>query len=260
VTILKVENLVARHGLLPAVREVSLTVDNGEILALVGANGAGKSTLLRTIAGAHPASAGTVSFDGTDIMHQPAYRRVASGLALVPEGRRLFPELTVEENLLVAGGRSRPGPWNLQTVIDAFPMLAPLRGQRASSLSGGQQQATAIARSLMTNPRLLLIDEVSLGLSPQAVDTVYGSLRELIRGGATLVLVEQDLSRAMSVAGRVVCLLEGRVVLEAATADVTREQVTEAYFGLGRVAAPPPPKPPAAVPADPRRTGLEERG
>jgi branched-chain amino acid transport system ATP-binding protein len=259
-TLLLIENLVARHGLLPAVREVSLTVGDGEILALVGANGAGKSTLLRTIAGAHPASAGTVSFDGTDITRAPVYRRVASGLALVPEGRRLFPELTVEVNLLVAGGRSRPGAWNLQTVLEAFPMLVPLRGQRASSLSGGQQQATAIARSLMTNPRLLLIDEVSLGLSPRAVDMVYDSLRQLIRGGATLVLVEQDLSRAMSVAGRVVCLLEGRVVLEAATADVTREQVTEAYFGLGRIDMPRRGKPSAAAPAQPRHTGLKERG
>jgi branched-chain amino acid transport system ATP-binding protein len=234
VTILVVEKLVARHGLLPAVREVSLTIDSGQVLALVGANGAGKSTLLRTIAGAHPAHSGTVAFDGTDITGQPAYRRVAAGLALVPEGRRLFPELTVEENLLVAGARSRPGRWNLSTVLSAFPMLEPLRRQRASSLSGGQQQATAIARALMTNPRLLLIDEVSLGLAPQAVDTVYESLSALISDGATVVLVEQDLQRALSVAGRVVCLLEGRVALSATTAEVTREQVTEAYFGLSR--------------------------
>jgi branched-chain amino acid transport system ATP-binding protein len=230
-SILVVEKLVARHGLLPAVRQVSLAVDSGEVVALVGANGAGKSTLLRAVAGAHPVHAGTVSFAGNDITDQPAHRRVADGLALVPEGRRLFPDLTVEENLLVAGARARPGPWRLETVLDAFPMLAPLRGQRASSLSGGQQQATAIARALMTNPRLLLIDEVSLGLSPQAVDTVYESLRALIRDGATIVLVEQDLQRALSVAGRVVCLLEGRVVLEATTGEVTREQVTEAYFG-----------------------------
>ncbi len=231
-SILSVKDLTARHGLLTAVRDVSITVDSGQVLALVGANGAGKSTLLRTIAGAHIASAGTITFDGADITAQPAHRRVAGGLALVPEGRRLFPDLTVEENLLVAGGRARPGPWNVHTVLDAFPMLAPVRRQLASSLSGGQQQATAIARSLMTNPRLLLIDEVSLGLSPAAVDTVYESLQALIRDGATLVLVEQDLSRALSVASRVVCLLEGRIRLEAATDDVTREQVTEAYFGL----------------------------
>jgi branched-chain amino acid transport system ATP-binding protein len=213
---------------------VSLTVEDGDVLALVGANGAGKTTLLRTIAGAHPATSGRVIFDGLDITRSASHQRVARGIALVPEGRKLFAELTVEENLLVAGGRARPGPWNLNTVLAAFPMLQPLRRQRASTLSGGEQQATAIARALMTNPRLLLVDEVSLGLSPQAVETVYGSLRALIRDGATVVLVEQDLSRALSVAGRVVCLLEGRVVLSSATSGVTREQVTEAYFGLSR--------------------------
>jgi len=234
VSLLTVESLVARHGLLSAVREVSLTVDEGDVLALVGANGAGKTTLLRTIAGAHPAVSGRVSFDGEDVTRLASHERVARGIALVPEGRKLFADLTVEENLTVAGGRARPGPWNLGTVLAAFPMLQPLRRRRASTLSGGEQQATAIARALMTNPRLLLVDEVSLGLSPQAVETVYGSLRQLIRGGATVMLVEQDLSRALSVAGRVVCLLEGRVVLSSATSGVTREQVTEAYFGLSR--------------------------
>jgi branched-chain amino acid transport system ATP-binding protein len=234
VSLLEVDQLVARHGLLPAVREVSLSVSEGDVLALVGANGAGKSTLLRTIAGAHPAAAGRVVFDGEDITGLPAHQRVARGLALVPEGRRLFPELTVEENLSVAGGRARPGPWTLATVFAAFPMLEPLRRRRAATLSGGEQQATAIARALMTNPRLLLVDEVSLGLSPQAVAIVYNSLRSLIDDRATLVLVEQDLSRALSVARAVVCLLEGRVVLRSPTAQVTREQVTEAYFGLSR--------------------------
>jgi branched-chain amino acid transport system ATP-binding protein len=233
-TLLTVDGLVARHGLLPAVRDVSLQVGPGDVLALVGANGAGKSTLLRTIAGAHPAAGGRVELDGEDITGLPAHARVARGLALVPEGRRLFPDLTVEENLLVAGGRARPGPWSLDTVLDAFPMLKPLRRRRAATLSGGEQQATAIARALMTNPRLLLVDEVSLGLSPQAVETVYGCLRALIRDGATVVLVEQDLARALSVAVRVICLLEGRVVLRASTSEVTREQVTEAYFGLSR--------------------------
>src|SRR5215470_16795323 len=197
-TLLSVENLDARHGLLQAVRDVSLSLAEGERLALVGANGAGKSTLLRTIAGAHPAAGGRVVFDGEEITRLSAHQRVARGLALVPEGRKLFPELTVEENLLVAGGRARPGPWSLTTVLKAFPMLEPLRRQRAATLSGGEQQATAIARALMTNPRLLLVDEVSLGLSPQAVETVYGSLRALIRDGATVVLVEQDLARALS--------------------------------------------------------------
>ena len=232
--LLTVDGLVARHGLLPAVREVSLTVEQGGALALVGANGAGKSTLLRTIAGAHPASGGRVLLDGEDITGLPSYQRVARGLALVPEGRKLFPELTVEENLLVAGGRARKGQWTLDGVLDVFPILHALRRRRAATLSGGEQQATAIARALMTNPRLLLMDEVSLGLSPQAVAGVYECLRELILQGVTVVLVEQDLARALSVARRVVCLLEGRVVLRADTADVTREQVTEAYFGLSR--------------------------
>jgi branched-chain amino acid transport system ATP-binding protein len=234
---LHVDSLVARHGLLPAVRDVSLNVDEGDVLALVGANGAGKSTLLRTIAGAHPAAGGRVVFDGQDITTAASHQRVARGIALVPEGRKLFAELTVEENLLVAGGRARPGPWSLDSVLAAFPMLQPLRRRRASALSGGEQQATAIARALMTNPRLLLVDEVSLGLSPQAVEMVYGSLRSVLAGGSTVILVEQDLSRALSVAGHVVCLLEGRVVLRSATSVVTREQVTEAYFGLSRSAS-----------------------
>jgi branched-chain amino acid transport system ATP-binding protein len=235
VTLLDVSGLVARHGLLAAVRDVSLSVAAGEVLALVGANGAGKTTLLRTIAGAHPAAAGTVSFDGENITALPAHRRVARGIALVPEGRRLFGEMTVEENLRVAGGRGRPGPWRLDTVLDAFPQLRPLLHRRASTLSGGEQQATAIGRALMTNPRLLLIDEMSLGLSPFAVDGVYASLRQLISDGTTVVLVEQDLGRALSVASTVTCLLEGRVVLSAPASDVTREQVTQAYFGLSHV-------------------------
>jgi branched-chain amino acid transport system ATP-binding protein len=233
-TALSVEELVARHGLLVAVRDVSLSVSEGEVLALVGANGAGKTTLLRTIAGAHPAASGRIRLAGRDISGLPAHQRVAQGLALVPEGRKLFGEMTVEENLRVAGDRARSGRWNLPAVLDAFPMLQPLRHKRASTLSGGEQQATAIARALMTNPRVLLIDEVSLGLAPVAVDLVYQSLAALIADGATLILVEQDLQRALRVAGRVVCMLEGRVVLQAPTAEVSREQVTAAYFGLTR--------------------------
>jgi branched-chain amino acid transport system ATP-binding protein len=231
VTLLSVTGLEARHGLLHAVRGVSLSLDEGEKLALVGANGAGKTTLLRAIAGAHPTSAGTVRWNGADVTGLPAHRRVALGIALVPEGRRLFPDMTVVENLLVAGRHGRPGPWNVDSVLDAFPLLRPLRDRRAATLSGGEQQAAAIGRALMTNPRLLLLDEVSLGLAPLAVDAVYESLARLPTG-ATVVLVEQDLNRAMRIADRVICMLEGRIVLEGAAAGLTREQVTAAYFGL----------------------------
>ena len=233
-TLLAIDHLQLRHGLLEAVRDFSLSVGEGETVALVGANGAGKTTLLRAIAGAHRASAGTISFDGGDITHVPAHRRVRMGIALVPEGRRLFPSLTVEENLLVAADGGRGGRWTVDSVIAAFPLLARLRDQRAATLSGGEQQATAIGRALMTNPRLLLLDEVSLGLAPLAVDAVYESLPVLIAGGATILLVEQDLTRAMKAADRIVCLLEGQLVLEGARDQLTREQITDAYFGLHR--------------------------
>jgi branched-chain amino acid transport system ATP-binding protein len=234
VSLLTLEHLTLRHGLLEAVRDFSLTVGEGETVALVGANGAGKTTLLRAIAGAHRPSGGAIGFDGSEITRVPAYRRVQMGIALVPEGRRLFPALTVEENLRVAMQRKRPGRWTVESVIEAFPMLARLRNQRASTLSGGEQQAAAIGRALITNPRLLLLDEVSLGLAPLAVEDVYRSLANVIAEGATIILVEQDLTRAAAVADRVVCMLEGRLVLEGAGNELTREQITEAYFGLRR--------------------------
>jgi branched-chain amino acid transport system ATP-binding protein len=212
-------------------------VAEGEAVALVGANGAGKTTLLRAIAGAHRPSAGSVHLDGRDITRVSPHERVGLGIALVPEGRRLFGGLTVEENLQVAGGRARSGPYDVEAVLDAFPILRPLRRRRAASLSGGEQQAAAIGRALMTNPRVLLLDEVSLGLAPVAVDAVYRSLGALIERGATLLLVEQDLARALQTASRVICMLEGRVVLEGAAGELTREQITDAYFGLRRGAA-----------------------
>jgi branched-chain amino acid transport system ATP-binding protein len=237
-TLLAVESLDAGHGLVSAVRGVSLEIAEGEALALVGANGAGKTTLLRTMAGAHPAAAGRVLFDGRDITRLPPYTRVKLGIALVPEGRRLFGELTVEDNLRLAGDNGRKGPWDVDTVLEAFPLLQPLRRARAANLSGGEQQAAAIGRALMSNPRVLLLDEVSLGLAPTAVDDVYRSLERLIEGGATVLIVEQDLARAMRVASRLACMLEGRIVLEGRPDELTRERVTEAYFGL-HAAAPP---------------------
>jgi branched-chain amino acid transport system ATP-binding protein len=233
-SLLRIENLEARHGQLQAVRGISLEVREGETLALVGANGAGKTTLLRAIAGAHRLAAGRVWLDGADVTAVPAFRRLALGIALVPEGRRLFTDMTVEENLLVARAHGRRGPWTVERVLEAFPMLRARLKAKAGSLSGGEQQATAIGRALVANPRVLLLDEVSLGLAPVAVERVYECLETLIADGATIVLVEQDLARALRVATRVACMLEGSVVLEGAAADMTREQVTEAYFGLSR--------------------------
>jgi branched-chain amino acid transport system ATP-binding protein len=236
VSLLEVHELDCRYGLLQAVRGVSFEVAQGEIVALIGANGAGKTTLLRAIAGAHRPHAGKVTFDGADITRLPAHRRVALGIALVPEGRRLFPTLTVEENLRVAAVTRRPGRWNVQAVLDAFPLLRARRKMPAATLSGGEQQAVAIGRALMSNPRLLLLDEVSLGLAPVVVDAVYRSLMEVIQEGVTVLLVEQDLTRALRVAGRVICLLEGRVVLVGEARSLDRDRVVAAYFGLRRPA------------------------
>jgi branched-chain amino acid transport system ATP-binding protein len=231
-SLLSVERLDVRHGLLQAVRDIDLEISDGETLALVGANGAGKSSLLRTIAGAHRPAEGRIVFDGRDITRMRGHDRVRLGIALVPEGRRLFPSLTVEENLLVAGRNGRAGSWDVDAVLEAFPLLRERRRHRAAHLSGGEQQATAIGRALMTNPRLLLLDEVSLGLAPIAVEDVYRSLRTVIDGGTAVVLVEQDLQRAMDTAARVVCMLEGRLVLDEAADRLTRQHVTDAYFGL----------------------------
>jgi branched-chain amino acid transport system ATP-binding protein len=237
VTLLKVVELDCRYGLLQAVRGVSFEVAQGEIVALIGANGAGKTTLLRAIAGAHRPHGGKVTFDGEDVTRLPAHNRVARGIALVPEGRRLFPTLTVEENLRVAAAGNRRGRWNVKAVLDSFPLLQARRNLPAANLSGGEQQAVAIGRALMSNPRLLLLDEISLGLAPVVVDAVYKSLANVISEGATVVLVEQDLTRALRVAGRVICLLEGRIVLEGEAKSLDRDRVVGAYFGLRSPAA-----------------------
>ncbi len=236
-SLLKVERLDVRHGLLQAVRAVDLELQEGETLALVGANGAGKTTLLRAIAGAHRPAAGRVLLDGADVTTAPAYRRVRLGISLVPEGRRLFPGLTVEENLLVGGRSGRKGPWNLDAVYGLFPALRELTRRRARVISGGEQQMCAIGRALMANPRLLLLDEVSLGLAPVVVQALYETIASVGRQGTTVVLVEQDVARALGTATRVACMLEGRIVLERDAAAVSRDQIVDAYFGLRRGAA-----------------------
>ncbi|ACE94998.1 branched-chain amino acid ABC transporter ATP-binding protein (plasmid) [Rhizobium phaseoli] len=235
-SLLSIRNLDVRHGLLQAVRGVSFDIAKGEVLALVGANGAGKTTLLRSIAGAHLPASGEILLDGEDLAAIPSHKRIARGIALVPEGRRLFSQMTVEENLLLGKSCGRKGEWSVDRVLDAFPNLKPRRHAKTGHLSGGEQQATAIGRALMSNPDILLLDEVSLGLSPLVVDRVYAQLQALLTSGTTIVLVEQDLARAMSVASRVICMLEGRIVLDRPAAAVTREHVTQAYFGLHRAA------------------------
>jgi branched-chain amino acid transport system ATP-binding protein len=230
-SLLEVQALEARHGLLKAVRGISLEIEEGERLALVGANGSGKTTLLRTIAGIHPASGGKVLFEGRDVTHEPAHKRSAMGIALVPEGRRLFTTMSVADNLRVAQAAGRDGHWNFDSVVEAFPQLKPKLKAAAGSLSGGQQQAVAIGRALMTNPRLLLLDEVSLGLSPVAVQGVYDSLQALIATRTTLILVEQDLKRTFEVADRIACVLEGCVVASGRPSEMTREEVMDHYFG-----------------------------
>ena len=232
--LLEVERASTYYGQFRALSDVALDVQEGETVAVVGANGAGKSTLLRTITGLLRPASGTVRFEGRDIADVPAYQRVSLGIAMVPEGRKLFASLSVEENLLLGGYRARPGPWNLARVYELFPLLAGRRRQRSVTLSGGEQQAVAIGRALMCNPRLLLLDEVSLGLAPVLVKQLYGALPEVQAGGTTILLVEQDVRQAMAVADRVYCLLEGRCVLQGQAADLTFEQVRQAYFGGAR--------------------------
>jgi branched-chain amino acid transport system ATP-binding protein len=237
VTLLELEQLTVHHGQLAAVSALDLELDEGSTLAVIGANGAGKTTLLRTIAGTHRPTRGRIRFDGHDITHVPAHRRAANGIRLVPEGRRLFGSLTVEENLLAGAYRKRSGPWQLAAVVELFPWIGERRKQSATQLSGGEQQAVAIGRALMGNPRLLLLDEISLGLAPLVVAQLYQALPKILAEGTTVLLVEQDVSQALRTADRVLCLLEGRMVLAGKPADLTSEKIESAYFGLARSAS-----------------------
>lgn len=229
--LLVVEGVDARYGDFQALFDVSLTVGEGEIVAIIGANGAGKSTLLGAIAGDVAVSAGSIRFAGEDLAGVPTHERVGRGIAMVPEGRRLFPSLSAEENLQVGAFGRRPGPWTVEQVYGLFPLLGPLATRPAASLSGGEQQTLAIGRALMTNPRLVLFDEASLGLAPLVVRELYGALPEILAAGTSILLVEQDIGQALSVAARVWCLLEGRVSLDGRPGELDRDQITGAYFG-----------------------------
>jgi branched-chain amino acid transport system ATP-binding protein len=230
--LLEVRDLTVFHGQLRAVDAVSLTVQPGEVYAIIGANGAGKSTLLRTIAGLHRPASGTITLAGTELTGVTPERRVAAGVSLVPEGRRLFASLSVEENLLVGAHHTRPGPWHVDRVYELFGWMRDRRGQRAGQLSGGEQQAVAIGRALVANPRVLLLDELSLGLAPVVVRRLYEALPALLAEGLTVLLVEQDVSQAARVATRLQCLLEGRSTLTGRPDELTPAQIEAAYFGL----------------------------
>ncbi len=236
-SLLEIDRLTVHHGQLRAVADLSLRVPESGVLAVIGANGAGKSTLLGAIAGLLRPSAGRITFDGSDVTSWPTHRRVGAGIALVPEGRRLFDSLSVEENLLVGAYTKRPGPWNIDRVMDLFDWMRGRARQRGAQLSGGEQQAVAIGRALMSNPRLLLLDEVSLGLAPIVVRRLYETLPQILDAGTAVLLVEQDVTQAMRVATEVVCLLEGRSVLSGRPDDLTAQQVEQAYFGRATVAA-----------------------
>ena len=212
--------------------DVSLMVEAGETVAIIGANGAGKSTLLRVVAGLNDVGTGDIRFDGSSIRRVPAHLRVEMGVSLVPEGRRVFQSLTVEENLRIGSYRGRSGPWDLDAVYRLFPILRERADRSGAVLSGGEQQALAIGRALMANPRLLLLDEVSLGLAPIIVRQLYEALPAIAAQGSTILLVEQSIDQALAAADRVYCLLEGRISLMGLPTELTRAQITTAYFGL----------------------------
>ena len=230
--LLAISQLDAFYGDFQALFNVSLSVGEGEVVAIVGSNGAGKSTLLKCIAGQIATRSDAISFDGAPIGGERTHLLLRLGISLVPEGRRLFPSLSVEENLLIGGEHGRKGPWTLARVYDLFPVLKERRNQRSTSLSGGQQQMVAIGRALMSNPRLLLCDEISLGLAPIVVREIYERLPQIIGDGMSLVIVEQDIVQALAASRRVYCLQEGRVTLEGASATVSREEIAAAYFGV----------------------------
>ena len=229
--LLDVRALDAYYGDFQALFGVSLRVAAGEVVAVIGANGAGKSTFIECIAGVIASRRDGHQLEGEPNGDAPAHAVVARGIALVPEGRRLFPSLSVEENLLIGGQLGRPGPWRLSRIYELFPALAARRHVPSTSLSGGEQQMVAIGRALMSNPKLLLCDEISLGLAPVVVRDVYARLPAIVAEGSSLLIVEQDIVQALKAANHVYCLQEGRVALAGAAATLTREAISAAYFG-----------------------------
>ena len=226
------EKLTAAYGDFQALFDISLNLEPGETLAIIGSNGAGKSTFLRSLAGLIRNPREAIRFEGEAIGDLPANRVLERGIALVPEGRKLFPSLSVEENLLIGAYSGRKGAWSLPRIYALFPVLEQLRKRPGTALSGGQQQMVAIGRALMSSPRLLLCDEISLGLAPTTIKDIYAALPSIKADGTSVILVEQDINQALSVADRFYCFLEGRVSLSGAPADASKEQIKAAYFGI----------------------------
>ena len=230
--LLSIQNLDAFYGDFQALFGMSAHVNAGETVAIIGSNGAGKSTFLKTITGMLPAAREAVRFDGEPIGGLPVPEIMKRGIAMVPEGRRLFPSLSVEENLQIgAYARSGSGRWTLKTLYELFPVLGERRNNPSTALSGGQQQMVAIGRALMSNPKLLLCDEISLGLAPVVIRDIYAALPAIKAEGTAIVVVEQDIVQAMKVSDRVYCLSEGRMTLEGAPGELSRDQIHAAYFG-----------------------------
>lgn len=231
-SILSVENLEAWYGDAKVLHGLGFALKQGEVLSLIGANGAGKSTLLKCICGLLPKKTGSISFKGEAIHGFGANEIVAKGIALVPEGRRLFPSLSVEENLILGGQVNRPGPWNLEAVYGLFPILEEKRNAPSTSLSGGQQQMVAIGRGLMSNPDLILLDELSLGLAPIVIKDIYALLPRIVGNGLSAILVEQDVTRALDSAHHFLCLQEGHISLEGSPKAFSKDEISAAYFGM----------------------------
>jgi branched-chain amino acid transport system ATP-binding protein len=230
-SLLRTHGLRAFYGDFQALFDIDVTVEEGETVAVIGANGAGKTTFLRAVVGQLASAPGMVEFDGQPVGGRTAHDIVRLGVSMVPEGRRLFPSLTVEENLRLGAYCGRPGPWTLERIYALFPALAERPRIPATALSGGQQQMASIGRALMSNPRLLLCDELSLGLAPIVIKDIYARLASIAHEGTTLVIVEQDINRALDASSRFYCFQEGRVALTAATAGFDRSRITAAYFG-----------------------------
>lgn len=230
--VLKLSQLESHYGDFQALFGVDMDIFEGEVIAIIGANGAGKTTLMRSISGLLSNAAAQVSYKGQSIGALRADQIAHLGIALVPEGRQLFASLSVEENLLIGGQTGRAGPWSLDGVYNLFPILKERRTQSSTTLSGGQQQMVAIGRALMANPDVILFDEISLGLAPVIIKTIYDALPQIVSAGMTALIVEQDISKALAVSSRVFCMQEGRVSLEGRTQDISREDITRAYFGV----------------------------